>query len=125
MDPLYIRRSVGQATPEEVKGLRDAANANNIFTSNLTSGTCGFGGTSLLGLSNLAEAAGFYNAEQVRVFEGLGVRSLFLQSIMDSVGCEIPSVRARRSRLEPIANCIPRNTDDEQQQYRVYEAPAP
>lgn len=118
MDPLYIRRPVGQATPEEVKGLRDAA--NDIFTSNLTSGTCGFGGTSPLGLSNLAEAAGFYNAEQVRVWG-----SLFLQSIMDSVGCEIPSVRARRSRLEPIANCIPRNTDDEQQQYRVYEAPAP
>lgn len=64
MDPLYLQDPIKPAaTPQAAKGLRDAINNDSPMMSGFVSGTYGYGGSSLLGLANLAEVAG---AESVR-----------------------------------------------------------
>ena len=59
MDPLYLQDPIKPAaTPQAAKGLRDAINNNSPMMSGFVSGTYGYGGSSLLGLANLAEVAG-------------------------------------------------------------------
>ena len=59
MDPLYLQDPIKPAaTPQAAKGLRDAINNDSPMMSGFVSGTYGYGGSSLLGLANLAEVAG-------------------------------------------------------------------
>lgn len=59
MDPLYLQDPIKPAaTQQAAKGLRDAINNDSPMMSGFVSGTYGYGGSSLLGLANLAEVAG-------------------------------------------------------------------
>lgn len=59
MDPLYLQDPIKPAaTTQAAKGLRDAINNDSPMMSGFVSGTYGYGGSSLLGLANLAEVAG-------------------------------------------------------------------
>lgn len=61
VDLVRNRGRVADSEPGRARTLRDAANNQNIGLSNFTSGMYGYGGSSLLGLSNLAEVAGADN----------------------------------------------------------------
>lgn len=59
MDPLYLQDPIKPvATPQASKGLREAINNDSPMMSGFVSGTYGYGGSSLLGLANLAEVVG-------------------------------------------------------------------
>ena len=59
MDPLYLQDPIKPtATPQASKGLREAINNDSPMMSGFVSGAHGYGGSSLLGLANLAEVVG-------------------------------------------------------------------